>query len=81
VPADFNLSLINAPGRNAYPISSLTWLVVPKPEGTDPDKLAALERFLRWALGQGQRQAMGLGYVPLPKPLLEAELKALAALN
>jgi phosphate ABC transporter phosphate-binding protein len=81
LPADFDLSLTNIPARNAYPISSFTWLVIPKPEDTDPNKRAALKRFLEWALGPGQRQAMGLGYVPLPKLLLEEEMKAVAALN
>ena len=80
IPADFNLSLTNAPGRDAYPIATLTWLVVPAHEA-DVDKRQALKRFLEWALGPGQRQTMSLGYVPLPKPLVEEELKAVAALN
>jgi len=80
IPPDFNLSLANTPGRDAYPISALTWLVIPAHE-VDPDKREALKRFLEWALGPGQRQTMALGYVPLPKLLIEEELKALAALN
>jgi phosphate transport system substrate-binding protein len=80
IPDDFNLSLTNAPGRDAYPISTLTWLVVPAHEANG-DKREAVKRFLQWALTSGQRQTMGLGYVPLPKPLVEAELRAVAAMN
>lgn len=80
IPADFNRSLIGSPDRDAYPISTLTWLVVPEKE-TDADKRAAVKRLLEWALGPGQRQAMSLGYVPLPRSLIEEELTAVAALR
>lgn len=80
IPPDFNLSLANAPGRDAYPISTLTWIVVPR-EGIGSEKRTAIKRLLEWILGPGQSQAMSLGYVPLPKALIEEELKAVATLD
>jgi len=80
IPPDFDISLTNAPGRDAYPISTFTWLVVPQHEA-DASKREALKHLLEWALGPAQRQVMGLGYVPLPKRLLDQELRAVAALN
>jgi len=80
IPPDFDLSLTNPPGRDSYPISTVTWLVVPLHEA-DVYKRDALKHFLEWALGPAQRQVMSLGYVPLPKRLLEQELRAVAALN
>src|SRR5262249_19932375 len=80
IPADFNLSLMNAAARDAYPLATLTWLVVPAREA-DEAKGEALKHFLEWILGPGQRQAMGLGYVPLPQALVDAELKAVGGLH
>jgi phosphate transport system substrate-binding protein len=68
---DFRVSITNAPGDEAYPISSFTWLLVPKVP-RDPGKSRALESFLRWMLTPAaQRMAAELHYAPLPGPVLE----------
>ncbi len=65
IPADFRVSITNAPGTEAYPVSSFTWLLVPcKIE--DPAKKKALVDFLRWVLTKGQEMATPLHYAPLP---------------
>jgi phosphate transport system substrate-binding protein len=70
IPADFRVSLTNAPGDKAYPIASFTWLLVYR-EQTDEAKGRALVRFLRWALGEGQKYAADLYYAPLPPEVVK----------
>ncbi len=70
-------SLVNAPGKDAYPVATFTWLVlaVPGPApGASTEKTVALRDLLRWMLTAGQRECSALGYVPLPKNLAEREL-------
>jgi phosphate transport system substrate-binding protein len=65
MPADFRVSITNAQGAAAYPISSFTWLLLYE----DPmDKAAgkAMVDFMRWALTDGQQYCADLGYAPLP---------------
>jgi len=79
---DFRISLLNAPGDRAYPISSFTWLLVHKDYGQNAAKAKALVRFIWWALTDGQGSAEALGYAPLPKPvlpLIEARLRTVTA--
>ncbi len=70
MPADFRVSIVNAPGADAYPISSFTWLLIPV-KFTDPAKGKAVADFLRWMLATGEGQAAELGYAPLPKSVAE----------
>lgn len=65
MPEDFRISLTDAPGKEAYPISSFTWIYVPT-SGVSAERAAALKQFLGWALQDGQIIARGLGYAPLP---------------
>ncbi len=67
--SDFRISIVNAPGAGAYPITSFTWLLVPK---TIPSakKQKQLTDFLRWYLTQGETSAASLDYAPLPQPLI-----------
>jgi phosphate transport system substrate-binding protein len=69
---DLKVSIVNAPGAGAYPISSFTWLVVPALI-PDPVKRNALTGFLKWMLGPGQMQAATLGYLRLPKDVVAKE--------
>ena len=64
MPADYRVSITDASGKDAYPISTFTWLLIyPKnPEG----KGAVIKDFLRWMLKDGQGLAPALGYAPLP---------------
>jgi phosphate ABC transporter phosphate-binding protein len=76
----FENSILNAPGKEAYPISTFTWLLVPV-QGAAPEKTAAIADFLRWMLTSGQKQCASLGYVPLPHEIVAREIKTVDALK
>ncbi len=78
---DFRVSLTNPDGAAAYPIATMTWLLLHK---TYPNaaKAKALVQFVWWAETEGQSRAGSLGYAPLPKqlrPWIEARLKSITA--
>ena len=77
MPDDFRVSITNAPGKQVYPISSFTWLLVPV-RIQDPQKRQIITSFLGWMLADGQKMAEPLGYAPLPKAVVERERKAIA---
>ncbi|MEO8194583.1 MAG: phosphate ABC transporter substrate-binding protein PstS [Gemmatimonadales bacterium] len=62
---DYRLSIVNAAGPDAYPISSFTWILVYE-EQAESVKGRKLRDFLRWALTEGEKQATALDYAPLP---------------
>jgi phosphate transport system substrate-binding protein len=66
---DFRISIVNAPGKGAYPITSFTWLLVPK-SIPSAKKHKQLTDFLRWYLTQGETSAASLDYAPLPEALV-----------
>jgi phosphate transport system substrate-binding protein len=66
MPEDFRVSITNAPGKAAYPISSFTWLLVPA-EWADAGKEKAFVDFLNWMVDKGQTMTSALQYAPLPK--------------
>jgi phosphate transport system substrate-binding protein len=70
MPADFRVSITNAPGKEAYPISSFTWLLVPE-QSKDANKGKMISEFLTWMLGPGQEMTKKLTYAPLPPPVIE----------
>ena len=76
MPDDFRVSIVNAPGKTAYPISSFTWLLIPE-KFSDASKRDALKGFLKWALADGQNYAETLSYAKLPKEVVTKELKAI----
>lgn len=65
MPADFRVSITNAPGKGAYPISSFTWLLIPA-QSKDPAKGKILVDFLNWMLDHGEGMTSQLAYAPLP---------------
>ena len=65
MPADFRVSITNAPGKDAYPISSFTWLLIPQ-QSKDPAKGKILSDFLNWMVSDGQKMTSALSYAPLP---------------
>ena len=65
MPADFRVSITNAPGKEAYPIASFTWLLIPNPS-KDPNKGKILHDFLGWMATDGQQMTSALTYAPLP---------------
>lgn len=80
MPADFRVSITNAPGANAYPISSFTWMLVPL-KSADPAKGKVLKDLLSWIVKSGETEATALSYAPLPASVVEKELKAIYALQ
>ena len=80
MPADFRVSITNAPGDGVYPISSFTWLLLyenPK----DKAQAKVMVDFMKWALTDGQKFAPELGYAPLPAAVVKLELAALATIK
>ena len=66
MPADFRVSITNAPGKDAYPISSFTWLLIPA-QSKDAAKGKILADFLNWMVDDGQKMTADLSYAPLPE--------------
>src|ERR1022692_217615 len=80
MPADFRVSVTNAPGQKAYPISSFTCLLIPS-KIDDPAKKKAIVTFLHWMLTDGQKYAGALGYAPLPKDVVAKEEQQIALIK
>jgi phosphate transport system substrate-binding protein len=70
MPADFRVSITNAPGKTAYPISSFTWLLIPE-QAKDPKKGKIIADFLDWMVTDGQKMTNQLSYAPLPASVVE----------
>jgi phosphate transport system substrate-binding protein len=80
MPADFRVSITNAPGKGVYPISSFTWLLLyenPK----DKAQSKTMVDFVKWALTDGQKYCSELGYAPLPDAVVKLEMAALAKIK
>jgi phosphate transport system substrate-binding protein len=78
---DFRVSLTNPEGGDAYPIATMTWLLLHKTYA-DAAKAKALVQFVWWAETDGQAKASGLGYAQLPRqlrPWIEARLRTITA--
>ncbi len=69
---DFRVSITDAEGRDAYPIASFTWLLVPR-EMTDAAKARALLEFVWWAVHDGEKFTTDLAYAPLPHRVVQLE--------
>ena len=80
MPKDFRVSITNAPGKDVYPISSFTWLLI-QDSPRDKQRGKMMADFIRWALTDGQKYAPELGYAPLPKEVVDLELQRLAQLK
>jgi phosphate transport system substrate-binding protein len=66
MPADFRVSITNAPGKDAYPISSFTWLLIPT-QSKDAARGKIIVDFLNWMLDEGEKETAALHYAPLPE--------------
>jgi phosphate transport system substrate-binding protein len=76
---DYRVSIVNAPGKDSYPISSMTWILAYQ---NQPDRVkgAKLVDFLRWAYKNGEKSAAALDYAPLPASMvaqLQSKLKTI----
>ena len=80
MPADFRVSITNAPGKGAYPISSFTWLLLYE-DAKDKALARTMVDFVKWALTDGQKYCAALGYAPLPDAVVKLELAALAKIR
>ncbi len=74
-PQDFRVSITNANGKDAYPIATYTWLLLPE-EIADKTRREALTELLRWVLTSGQRECSALGYAPLPAEVAKRALES-----
>ncbi|HEY0795394.1 MAG TPA: phosphate ABC transporter substrate-binding protein PstS [Acidisarcina sp.] len=70
MPADYRVSITNAPGKGAYPISSFTWLLIPT-QPKDAAKGHVIKDFLQWMIDHGQSEVSALYYAPLPKSVAD----------
>ena len=80
MPADYRVSITNAPGAESYPISSFTWMLIPT-HFTDAAKGKAVKDFLTWMLDHGESEASSIGYAPLPKQVQDMERKTIAKIQ
>jgi phosphate transport system substrate-binding protein len=76
MPADFRVSITNAPGKDAYPISSFTWLLIPA-QSKDPANGKILADFLNWMVTDGQKMTSALSYAPLPENVVSKVKEAI----
>ena len=79
IPADYRVSITNAPGPNAYPISSFTYLLIPI-HPTDMSKEKVIKDMLSWIVNSGESEASSLSYAPLPQALAAKVLQTVYAL-
>jgi phosphate transport system substrate-binding protein len=80
MPADYRISITNAPGKDAYPISSFTYLLIPT-HAADPAKGKVIKDMLSWIVNSGESEAASLSYAPLPKSVAEKVLKTVYSLQ
>jgi phosphate transport system substrate-binding protein len=80
MPDDFRVSITNPDGADAYPIASFTWMLLYQ-HPADKARSKAMVDFMKWAIADGQKFAPGLGYAPLPQPVVAKEMQALATVQ
>ena len=80
MPADYRVSITNAPGANAYPISSFTWLLIPI-KAPDAAKGKVIKDLLNWIITSGESEVTALSYAPLPKNVADKVLKTVYSLQ
>jgi phosphate transport system substrate-binding protein len=81
-----NVTMVNAPGADSYPLASLTYLLLYKELTDDPglqdkNKAQSLVDFINWAITDGQQFAPDLGYVPLPDQVVQLNQETLRGLT
>jgi phosphate transport system substrate-binding protein len=80
IPADYRVSITNAPGANSYPISSYTYLLIPE-KAADPAKGKVLKDLLSWCIKSGESEVTALSYAPLPPAMADKVLKTIYSLQ
>jgi phosphate transport system substrate-binding protein len=80
MPADYRVSITNAPGATAYPISSFTYLLIPL-DGSNEANRKVLKDMLSWIVKSGEGEVEALSYAPLPQALADKELQTIYGLK
>jgi phosphate transport system substrate-binding protein len=80
MPSDFRVSLTDAGGLGAYPISAFTWLLIYKKQ-VDKEQGQKLVNFLWWMMHEGQKEAAALHYAPLPQEVVAREEDAISEIT
>ncbi len=80
MPADFRVSITNAPGATAYPISSFTYLLIPV-SSNNAENRKVLKDMLSWIVKSGESEASSLSYAPLPQNVADKVLKTVYSLQ
>ena len=80
MPADYRVSITNAPGANAYPISSFTYLLIPV-KAAIPPSAEVLKDLLSWCVKSGEGEVSQLSYAPLPENVQQKVLNTIYALK
>lgn len=80
MPADYRFSITNAPGKNAYPISSFTYMLIPI-KSADAAKGKVIKDMMSWIVKSGEGEVSALSYAPLPQNVAEKVLKTVYSLQ
>jgi phosphate transport system substrate-binding protein len=80
IPDDFRMSVTNASGKDAFPIASFSWLLIPS-KIQDAEKKKAVVDFLTWSLKDGQSLTQDLVYARLPERVVSKELAAISKIQ
>jgi phosphate transport system substrate-binding protein len=80
MPDDFRVSITNPAGKDAYPIASFTWLLIPQ-QSKDAAKGTVLRNFVEWMATNGQSMTTQLSYAPLPKSVVDKVLATAKAIK
>ncbi|MBU5638164.1 phosphate ABC transporter substrate-binding protein PstS [Geomonas sp. Red69] len=80
MPADYRISLVNQPGKDAYPVVGFTWLLVYENQ-KDPAKGKKLVEFLNWSMTKGQKMAAPMLYAPLPESVVKMVQKTIKSIK
>jgi phosphate transport system substrate-binding protein len=80
LPKDLRFSITNAPGKESYPISSATWLIIYK-EQTNLEKAKTALEFILWAVTDGQKYSADLDYAPLPGQIQKLDVAKLKSVT
>ena len=80
MPADYRISLVNQPGKDAYPVAGFTWLLVYQQQ-RDAYKGKKLVEFLNWSMTKGQKMAAPMLYAPLPANVVKMVQKTVKTIK
>jgi phosphate transport system substrate-binding protein len=80
LPADYRVSITNAPGKDTYPISSFTYLLIPV-HAADPAKGKIIKDLLSWIVNSGENEVAAFSYAPLPPSVASKVLKTVYSLQ